>query len=120
MTLEQLEARMRGFLEGDWRVLLLLVDGAIAGYVIYQLRRDEYFPEQPEVFVRHYLVRREFRGRGLGRRAFEKLAAEHFPPGAVISLDVLASNPGGYRFWTKLGFQPYCTHMRRNAARGVA
>lgn len=23
----------------------------------------------------------------------------------------LASNPDGYRFWAKVGFQPYCTTM---------
>jgi len=113
MTLAELEARMRGWLEGDWVAVLILADGQEAGYCLYQARRDSYFPERPVVYVRHYMVARGFRRRGVGRAAFERIVAECFDPRATVELDVLAGNPRGRAFWDALGFQPYATTLKR-------
>jgi GNAT superfamily N-acetyltransferase len=112
MALAQLEARLYGWLEGGWAVLLILADGDVAGYCVYQVRRDEYFPENVEVYLRQYFIRREFRGRGIGRAALRRIVAECCPPGATIVVDVLAGNPRGRRFWEQTGFEPYCTTMK--------
>jgi len=116
MTLDELEARMRRFLGGEYAGLLILVNGETAGYLLYKEGHDEYDPQQPEVFVRHYLIKRAYRGQGVGRAAFDKIVEEWFPPSATLVLQVLATNPAGRGFWTRLGFQPYCTTYRRPRA----
>lgn len=113
MTLAELEARMRGWVEGAWTVLLILVAGEVAGYALYQERRDEYFPEHVEVYLRQFFIRRDRRGRGIGRAALERILAGWLPAGATVTVDVLATNPGGLAFWQRVGFAPYCTAMTR-------
>ena len=126
MSLPELEARMRGWLErGEYRAALFYAEseaahaateaepGVPAGYVLYQLRRDEYFPEREVVYVRHFYVERGRRRQGIGRLAFETIARERFPRGATLDLEVLEANPVGREFWTSLGFEPRYTAMRR-------
>jgi GNAT superfamily N-acetyltransferase len=135
MGLPELEARLRDWLErGEYRAALFFTDeftdverevgaepdGAAdsesdvpAGYVLYQLRRDYYFPERDVVYVRHFYVERGRRRQGIGRLAFETIARERFPAGATLDLEVLATNPVGREFWTSLGFEPRYTAMRR-------
>jgi GNAT superfamily N-acetyltransferase len=111
MSLDQLAERMRSWLRGDWEVRLFATGAGVAGYAVYQTRYDEYFPEQTVVYLRQFYIEQEMRRRGLGTAAFRALAAEHFPPGSTIVIDVLASNPRGAEFWRHVGFQPYCTTM---------
>lgn len=113
MSLRELETRMRGWLVGDWSAVLILCEAQVAGYCLFQIRRDDYFPEQIVVFVRHYCIARDFRRRGLGRAAFERIVSDCFPEGATLELEVLESNPSGRLFWEALGFRPYCTTLKR-------
>jgi GNAT superfamily N-acetyltransferase len=117
MSLDQLAERMQGWLLGDWQVKLFATDAGVVGYAVYQTHRDEYFPDQTFVYLRQFYVEREMRGQGLGTAAFRALAAEHFPPGSRVVIDVLASNPRGYDFWRHVGFEPYWTtmHLRNEA-----
>ena len=117
MSLDQLADRMQGWLLGDWEVRMLATDAGVAGYAVYRTRHDEYFPDQPVVYLRQFYIEREMRGRGLGTAAFRALAAEHIPPDSRVVIDVLASNPRGYDFWRRVGFDPYCTtmHLRNEA-----
>ena len=117
MSLDQLADRMRGWLLGDWELKLFATDDRVVGYAVYQLRRDEYFPEQTIVYLRQFYIEREMRGQGQGTAAFRALATEHFPPDSRVVIDALASNPRGYGFWRHVGFEPYCTtmHLRNEA-----
>lgn len=112
MNTPQLEDRMRGFLEGTWKGDLIQVGEQVVGYILYQYRTDEYFPEQPEVYLRQFFIEREFRRQDLGRQAIERWRESRLLPGTIVSLDVLAVNPGGESFWRTLGFQPHSTHMK--------
>lgn len=114
MTLAQLQERMAGWLAGNWQVsLFVLADSAIVGYAVYETRPDEYRPdEQRYVCLRQFFVEREYRGQGIGRRAFELLTAT-FPPDAPVVLEVLARNPAGRRFWERVGFSDYAVTMKR-------
>jgi GNAT superfamily N-acetyltransferase len=135
MTLNQLEARLRAWLDtGDWHIDLIEIapdepldasrptprhsraggNPRPIGYTVYQHRHDDYDPSQPIVYVRQFYIERDWRGRGWGRRAFALLARERFPAGSTITLEALASNPGGYRFWASLGFTDYCVTMKRD------
>jgi ribosomal protein S18 acetylase RimI-like enzyme len=49
----------------------------------------------------------------LGEVSFNIIAEKYFPEGSDLSLEVLESNSRGRRFWEKIGFQTYCTTMKR-------
>ncbi len=115
MALDQLAERMRGWLLGDWTVKLFLADEIVVGYAVYQHRRDEYFPDHTTVYLRQFYIEREQRDRGLGTEAVSLLRQGHFPAGSTVIIEALASNPRGYAFWRKVGFEPYCTTMHLKA-----
>lgn len=107
MSLARLEERMRRWLtEGDYDAFLFHEDGADVAYSL--ISRDE-----DSAYVRHFFVFREHRGRGVGRRAMALLLGEVIPPHLRITLDVLASNTVGHRFWRSAGFTDYAIRMER-------
>jgi GNAT superfamily N-acetyltransferase len=114
-SLAKYEQRFLDWLQaGTWQVDIILEDGQIIGYAVYQQRGDYYNPEQPVIYVRQYYIERTHRRRGLGRAAFQELIDRRFPTGYdAIELDVVATNPGGQQFWTKLGFAPYFIAMKK-------
>ncbi len=116
----ELQHRMSEWLQGDWNVELLVDEETIVGYAVYQFRKDEYYPDKTAVYLRQFFIDRDKRNKGLGNLAFKTLAQTRFPTGCTIVIDALASNPRGYKFWSKLGFQPYCTtmHLQNQASIG--
>ena len=108
MDSERLRERMRGWLETDYRAVLLRQD-EIIGYALYRFE-DEFFRERRVVYVRQFFVERAYRRRGLGREAFSQLRETYFR-GAHLRLEVLTANPGGSAFWKTLGFEPYAVTM---------
>jgi ribosomal protein S18 acetylase RimI-like enzyme len=113
MTDEQLEDRMRDWLRGAWKAIIVSDESGVIGYSLFRQRADESNPDQPSVFVRQFYIKREYRRRGIGGTAFELIAKKWFPSGAAITLDVLATNPAGLAFWERLGFTLYSTTLRR-------
>jgi GNAT superfamily N-acetyltransferase len=116
MNLQQLRERMTGFLKGDYRAVILSVDGEQTGYMLYKEGYDDYFPDQPTVYVRQFFIDRSKRSKGIGEAAFNHIAEKHLPKKAELSLDVLDANPRGRLFWEKIGFKPYYTTMKRKDA----
>lgn len=105
---ERLVARHRGWMEsGDWRQDLLVLDGAVVGYVAYASEAVPLHPDRPEVHVRQFCIDRAHRRGGLGRTGFALFLRERVAEGARVTLDVLESNPVGQAFWQELGFRPY-------------
>ena len=113
MSLRDLEARMMGWITEGWDILLILREGETAGYCLYREIPDEYFPDRIEIYIRQFFVKREHRGLGIGRSAFEKIMRERLPAGVRVSVDALETNPRGQRFWEKLGFEPAYTNLQR-------
>ncbi len=104
---KRLEARMRRWLaEGDYRALLFQERGATVAYALLSIDEDS-------AYIRHFFVLREHRRGGTGRRAVETLFRDIIPPTARVTLDVLASNRGGHRFWRSVGFSDYAIRMER-------
>lgn len=99
MSQDALSARMRRWLKEGWQAVLILLNKVVVGYTLFQER------QRSEIYIRHYFVKRMFRGKGVGQMAFALLQAEYFPAGATLALDVLATNVGARRFWERLGFQ---------------
>ncbi|KOP67391.1 hypothetical protein AMS62_20720 [Bacillus sp. FJAT-18019] len=112
MTYSQLYNRMSGFLDNDWRAVFLIINDEIAGYALFRERENGFDPNQKEIYLRQYLIRKNYRGRGWGREGIHLLMSNIFSPNATIHIDVLESNPGGRKFWESMGFKPYYINMR--------
>ena len=107
MPLDRLEARIRRWLsDDDYRAVLFEENGATVAYALVSIDEDS-------AYVRHFYVVEEHRGGGVGRRAIDLLLRDVVPPTARITLDVLASNRGGYQFWRSVGFADYAIRMER-------
>ncbi len=106
MTLIQLEARMRQWLQSaQYRgVLFWAEEPAPAAYALYR-------EDNTHSYIRHFFVARTHRRRGLGREAFQLLQTEILPASHPIMMDVLAANQRGYTFWQSLGFEAYAVRM---------
>lgn len=112
MSLERLEARMLRWIRDDeYRAILFQEDDATVAYALVSLDEDS-------AFIRHFFVLKQHRGRGVGRRAIDILFARVIPAGFRTTLDVLASNQGGHRFWRSVGFTDYAIRMERLAPDG--
>jgi GNAT superfamily N-acetyltransferase len=97
MSVAELEARMAGWLAGEYEAVLFEDAGQTFGYALF--RREPDF-----VYVRQFFVRPESRRQGVGRGALTWLAA-HIWAGQRLRLDVLTGNAAGIAFWRALGFQ---------------
>ena len=62
------------------------------------------------LFIRNYVVREQFRRRGLGAALFRRLRAEVFPAGLPLRLE--ASEDSSRAFWVAQGFHDWSTGMR--------
>lgn len=110
----QYRHRIADWLAGDEWELVLFVDSAdtTVGYAVYRLQKHEYHQDRQEVYLRQFFIDRPFRGRGLGRAAYLQLESERFGS-REVSLDVLTANPGGRRFWERMGFGEYYVSMKK-------
>ncbi|MCM2477291.1 GNAT family N-acetyltransferase [Rhizobium sp. CG5] len=116
MTLVQLEDRAREFLcKGDWYIDLLETDGKVAGFATWREEDDITELSGKRIYLRQFYIARDVRGGGMGRRAFEALMSQRFPPDSRILLEVLHSNPGGQEFWAKMDFTPYSQLVERRS-----
>ena len=111
MSVPELRHRMGGWLHGDWKVDRFVEGNITLGYAVYQFREDEYAPDKTVVYLRQMYIDRGKRSRGLGALAFKLLAQTRLPAGCTIVIDVLATNPRAAKFWSQVGFKPYCATM---------
>lgn len=110
MGLEEAEERIRGWLSGEYRVVVFFEGEAPVGYAVCK-------PEGGgTVLLRQLFVGREHRRRGVGRRAFERLVGEIVPAGARLVVNVLASNERALAFWGAVGFSEYVRTLERKGA----
>lgn len=112
MSIEQLQNRMSNWLAGEWKIEIIHQDAEIIGYAVYRANTDELIPHESCIYLRQFYISRAHRGKGYGTEALKLLINHSFPSGAKLSIDVLTSNPHGYSFWSKFGFEPYYTHMK--------
>lgn len=104
MSLAELEARMAGWLDGEYRAVLFEEDGTALGYALFK-------PEPEWVYLRQFFVGRSHRRRGIGREAMRQLMAGAWKEAPRVRTDVLVGNAAGMAFWRALGFKDYCLTM---------
>jgi ribosomal protein S18 acetylase RimI-like enzyme len=110
LTPERLAGRMRGWLTEEYVACVFEARGTPVGYALFR--------ELPEwMHLRHFFVARDRRREGLGRRAFEQLAASHFPREKRVLVEVLVENAAAVAFWRSVGFGERYLGMQFPASR---
>lgn len=100
MTVDQLEERMKKWLEGEYRAVIFSDDQPV-GYALFK-------SEATLIYLRQLFVRPEKRRSGIGRTAFQILRNEIWPSGIRLTVDVLCQNDSGLAFWRSIGYKDYC------------
>lgn len=111
MTLSELKDRMTNFLREEWKALLFILKDQVVGYALYKEVKETSNAQGNVIYLRQYYISRAYRRRGLGKQAIHMLKTGLFKE-AIISVDVLESNPSGRQFWEEVGFKTYYTNMQ--------
>ncbi len=95
-----LEARMRAWLRGEYRAVVFEAESGPVGYALYR-------PDEAGVYLRHFVIERSARRKGLGREAVAILRGRVLPKGVRVALEVLVPNRAGLAFWRAVGFREH-------------
>ena len=101
MTVPELRARMKGWLENDYTAVIFIDGGEPLGYGLYQETADE-------IYLRQFFMRCDRRRAGIGREAFGVLKNELWPRDRRLTVEVLAANTAAVQFWRAMGYRDYC------------
>ena len=106
MTIQELEERMKDWLQNDYEAYLFTGGEDMVGYALYR--------REPEwVYLRQFYIDASRRRQGTGRDALEYLIDSVWNEAVRIRLDVLSTNLRGIGFWKATGFREYCVTMER-------
>ena len=111
MDVKALRRRFDRFIAEGRRIDVFERDGALVGFASHADEDTGAHPSGRHVHLHQFYIDRAHRRRGIGREAFQLLAAHRWPPGARVVISVLEANPVGRRFWSDLGFVPYAVTM---------
>ena len=100
MTVPQLENRMSGWLESEYKAVIFEEHGEVVAYGLYR-------EQTAEIYLRQLFVVRNRRRQGAGRKAFEILRSKIWPPDKRLTVEVLTRNTGAVAFWRAVGYKDY-------------
>ena len=103
MNINELESRMKGFLETDYSAYFFIEDSQIIGYALIRNTSNP-------VYLRQFLIDRNYRKHHYGTQAFQMLL--QYLDIKEIDLEVLPWNKSGLAFWKHCGFHETCIAMR--------
>ena len=108
MSVDQLEARMRGWLQAGYTAVLFRDAEQVVAYALYRPSDNAWEGPGGAIYLRQFFVVRDRRRQGLGRQAIEVLRTEVLPAGCRITLETLLANTPAQAFWRAVGFRDYC------------
>ena len=97
--LPRLLRRVRQWLSRGYRAVLF--ESAAGETLAYALFREHH----REIYLRQFLVLPQARRHGVGRQAMDLLRGRIWPAGKRLTVEVMTSNPDGYRFWHAMGYR---------------
>lgn len=103
MNLSELEARMQGFLEGDYDAYYFKEEETTVGYALVDRTATP-------LYLRQFYIDRKQRRKHYGKSAFRALL--EYLGTDCIDIDVLSWNEAGVAFWKSLGFAERYVGMR--------
>jgi len=100
MAIPELEQRMRGFIEGEYRAIIFEQCGEVVAYALFR--------EGPEeIYLRQLFVDRARRRQGIGREAVDLLRSQVWPKTKRLTVEVLVASQGAVAFWRAVGYVDY-------------
>lgn len=103
MNINELERRMKEFLETDYSAYFFVEDSQIIGYALVRNTSNP-------VYLRQFLIDRNYRKRHYGTQAFQMLLK--YLNIKEMDLEVLPWNERGVAFWKHCGFGETCISMK--------
>ena len=103
LNLAQLEERMKGFIDSEYRAFLFYDEQRVVGYALCNMSKTP-------VYLRQFFICRDERRKGYGKKAFQALLLQLNI--REIDVDVYSWNKVGIAFWESLGFEKRCYNMR--------
>lgn len=103
MSIVELEERMHEFLNHDYDAYYFTNNNDIIGYALINKTKTP-------MYLRQFLIQREFRNKSYGRKAFAVILEELGI--SEIDLEVLSWNKSGVSFWESCGFQERSKYMK--------
>lgn len=103
MNINELERRMKEFLETDYSAYFFVEDSQIIGYALVRNTSNP-------VYLRQFLIDRNYRKRHYGTQAFQMLLK--YLDIKEMDLEVLPWNKSGLVFWKHCGFCETCIAMK--------
>jgi predicted acetyltransferase len=100
MTVPELEARMKGWLQSEYAAVIFEKDKEVVAYALYREEPDEFY-------LRQLFVARNRRRTGIGRAAMEILRTKIWPKNKRLTVSVLIQNTAAVAFWRAVGYQDY-------------
>ena len=107
LGVEQLEARMREWLNDGYVAVVYRDGGNVVAYALYRPSDSGWEGPAGAIYLRQFFVARERRRQGIGRAAVEILRREILPPACRITLETLLPNTPAQQFWRSVGFRDY-------------
>jgi len=104
MTVPELEARLRGWLRGEYRAVIFSQAADPVGYALYR-------PQPDEIYLRQFFIHRDRRRQGLGRACFGRMREEIWPKDVRLTVEVLCRNNAAIAFWRSVGYADYFLGM---------
>ena len=81
MTRADALARLERWLKGTYRCVVFVQDGGIIGYAVYRPTNPDTEGHLGGIYIRQFFIMTDWRRRGMGRQAFERMRAKVLPPG---------------------------------------
>jgi ribosomal protein S18 acetylase RimI-like enzyme len=100
LTIDELERRMRQWLETEYSAVLFEEDVNVVAYALYREQAEE-------IYLRQFFVAPEYRRKGVGRKAMETLRSRIWPGNKRLTVEVLAPNTAAIAFWRAVGYKDY-------------
>lgn len=103
LSIEQMKHRFELYIKGQngWKVDLLHYEDQILGYCLWRYEVDD-----NDIYVRHFWVCDEFRGKNLSIKALETLERTESWQGRRIRLQIFSTNNRMEKYWSLKGFKP--------------
>lgn len=99
-TVAELRERMHGWLEGEYRAVIFLVEDEAVAYALFK-------ESDAEVYLRQLFVAHERRRQGIGRAAIRRLREQVWARGKRLTVEVLVANAPAVAFWRAMGYRDY-------------
>lgn len=112
MSVRELVDRLAKWLAEGHRIVLWELESQPIGYALFSY--GERLGERL-VYLRHFLVKKEHRRKGYGRRAMQHLQREIWPRGIPVYVDTSYTNRDALEFWESLQFEIFSLTLVRRA-----